>query len=74
MTSASDIQLTCVSSEELDEKKDELRRADVTVVFLNFDELYPNALTDIESKKISSDDIVEDSIKRCQELCSSIKM
>lgn len=70
---ASDIQLTCVLSEKLDEKQDELRRAEVIVACMNFDELYPDVLNDVMSKKVSIDDILFDSIERCEELYSSIK-
>ncbi len=72
-TSASDIHLTSIPYEELAEKQDELQRSEVIIVCLNFNELYPDVLNDIVSKKISSDDITDDSIKRCQELYSSIK-
>lgn len=70
---AIDVKLTYVPYEELEKKSDDLKRAEVIVVCMNFDELYSNALADIMSKKISSDDITDDSIKRCQELYSSIK-
>lgn len=69
----SGIQLTCVPAEELDGKQDELKNAEVIIVCMNFNELYPDALTDIVSKKISSDDITKDSIKRSQELYSLLK-
>lgn len=72
-TSASNIQLTSIPYEELAEKQDELRRADVVVVCMNFDELYLNVLTDVASKKVSIDDIFFNSIERCKELYSSIK-
>ena len=71
--SASDIQLTYVTYEELVEKQYELKSAEVIVVCMNFDGLYPNVLNDIASKKISPDDITEDLTKRSQELYSLIK-
>lgn len=72
-TSASNIQLTSVPYEELAEKQDDLRRAVVIVVCMNFDELYPNVLTDVASKKVLIDDIFFNSTERCKELYSSIK-
>lgn len=71
--SVSDIQLTNVPYEEFAEKQDEIQRAEVIVVCLNFNELYPDALNDVVSKKVSIDDILFDSIERCKELYSSIK-
>lgn len=69
----SDIHLAFVPYEELAEKQDELRNAEVIIVCMNFDELYPNVLTNIVSKKISPDDITKDSIKRSQELYTLLK-
>lgn len=71
--SAFDIQLAYVPYEKLAEKQDELQEAKVIVACINFDELYPNVLTDIASKKISPDDITKDSTKRSQELYSLLK-
>lgn len=71
--STSDIQLTCVPYEEINEKHIILQSADIIALCLNFDILYPNALNDVMSAKILSDDIVRDSIKRCKELYFSIK-
>lgn len=72
-TSSSNIQITSIPYEEFAEKQDELRRADVIVVCVNFDELYPNVLADVTSKKVLIDDIFFNSIERCKELYSSIK-
>lgn len=63
----------CVPYEEFNEKLIFIQNPDIIVICLNFDETYPNALTDISSKKLSSDDITRDAITRCRELYDSVK-
>lgn len=67
------VKLNCVSYEEITEAQNVIQESDVVVVCLNFDTLYPNAITDIFSKKLSSDEITRDAINRCRKLYDSIK-
>ena len=66
------IQLTHISNDEINENHI-IRDSDIIVICLNFDELYPNALNDVTSNKISSESILQDVIRRSQELYFSIK-
>ncbi len=67
------VQVNYVPYEEIYENQIAIQGSDIIVIYLNFDVLYPNAINDIVSRKISHDDITHDSIKRCQELYSSIR-
>lgn len=67
--SSFDVQIKCVPYEE----NAVIQDADIIAICLNFDALYPNALTDIFSEKLSSDEITRDTIMRCRELYDSVK-
>lgn len=70
---SSAVHLDCVSYEEITENQIVIQESDLIVVCLDFDAFYPNALTDISSKELSSDYITRDAITRCRELYDSVK-
>lgn len=70
---SSAVHLDCVPYEEITENQIVIQESDLIVVCLDFDAFYPNALTDISSKELSSDYITRDAITRCRELYDSVK-
>lgn len=69
----SEVQLSCVPYEEFNEWYGKLQDKNIVIVYLNFDELYPNVLNDVVSAKVKVDDVRQDAINRCKKLYSLIK-
>ena len=65
--------LTYLPYEQYSGDSDMIKAADFICVCLNFDELYPNALNDIASKKLSLEDLETDLFERCSILYGKIK-
>lgn len=71
--SESEIQLNFVAYEEFGEKRDVLTGADIAVVFLNFDAMYPDAVNDLFSGQSDADDLERNAMERCKRLHSEIE-
>ena len=74
LTFGSNAHLSCISYNEIDKRQSEVEKAEIIIVFLNFETLYPNVINDIGSKNIFEEDIVRDADMKMHELYSKIKM
>ena len=68
----SDVKILFIPYDELNYSLD-LSQSDLVIVCLNFEILYPNISTCMYSEKMKSDDIIQDCIKKCNNLYSLIK-
>ena len=67
------IRFDSVSYEEYKYNIDNIRSADIIVICLNFEELYPNISNDVLSKKTTYDTTEKACIYKCRELYSYLK-
>ena len=67
------VSLTYLSCDECIEDLELVRQATYICVCVNFDELYPNIINDISSKKLSLEDIEMDIINKCKFLHRKLK-
>lgn len=67
------VQWIYVPYDEISEKQNVLRSADMITLCLNFDALYPDVLNDVASEKIKFDKVERDAVHRCKNLYSLIK-
>lgn len=65
--------LDYIPYEEINERHDSLKSADIVAVCLNFEAIYPNALNNIDSGEISINDIMQNAIGKIQEVYFEIK-
>lgn len=65
--------LNCVMDEEIDSNTEILKKADIVVVCLNFEELYPNLMTAAPGSDYTTDQICNDIKNSNLELLSLIK-
>ena len=68
------VQTNSIPYDEFENFADDLANADIIVVCLNFEMLYPNISIDRLSKKVTSEDIQKDCERKCKELYSFVMM
>ena len=66
-------ELKFISYESYQDGIREIASSDIVLVYLSFEELYPDILNDFSVEKITYKDVEKDCIRICSELYSSIK-
>ncbi len=73
LSSKADINFTHIPYEEFEERIKEAGEADITVISLNFDSLYPDYLNKLYAKTLTVDEIIKDCTRKCGELYTFVK-
>lgn len=68
-----DVQMVRISYDELGDSAEDIKAADIIIVCLNFDVLYPDFLISVLSRKVTYEDIKKDCFRKCRKLYLSIK-